>query len=504
MGTGETSRLLGHDYQDVPSAGAMTKDAEDGPLVPYSRKEGGLDEVLFSGENSSIDPKLVTATVLSSLFNLTNTIVGAGALALPFAFRSTGLILGAMVLGVVFVLILFSINILVAATKVSGAETYHGLANAAYGRKGIVVTHLSVVIATFGTMTAYLVIVGDMMSPAIGLLMGGTNDDYCDFWAQRQVPITAALLLVVPLCILRNIDSLQYTSILAVVSIGYLTTIVVVKSGQSFNDGGLDQIETVHFFKLSSEIFRAIPIMTLAFTCHMNLFPIITGLKLPTRRRVRYVTYGAMTVCLVIYATLGVFGYLTFYSFDKVSGNILLNYDVKLPEIVVGRFAVTIVVLFSYPMLGHPCINALDALIFDRPFTYLRRTFMVLVTVGTTYIIAFFVTEVDLVLGVAGSLGSVMISFILPALFYLRIHPDKLTSFRKISSILLVIIGVAALVISTVITILAAVDADPDEDASANECNRTLYNERNSGGGGNGTIPNGTDPNSTGYYYDYY
>ena len=103
----------------------------------------------------------------------------------------------------------------------------------------MVITHVAIFVATFGTMTAYLVIVGDMLSPAIGLLMGGTNDDYCDFWSQRRVPITAALGAVVPLSVLRNIDSLQYTSILAVIAVLYLTIIVVVKSGQSFTAGAL-------------------------------------------------------------------------------------------------------------------------------------------------------------------------------------------------------------------------------------------------------------------------
>ena len=49
----------------------------DGPTIPGASHDESKDELVF-GENSSIDPKLVTATVFSSLFNLTNTIIGAG------------------------------------------------------------------------------------------------------------------------------------------------------------------------------------------------------------------------------------------------------------------------------------------------------------------------------------------------------------------------------------------------------------------------------------------
>lgn len=472
MGLSSEKRpLLGSSAQDVSQT--LLKQS-DGPTIPGASHEESKDELVF-GENSSIDPKLVTASVFSSLFNLTNTIIGAGALALPFAFRNTGVILGTVVLFGIYLLIVFSVNILISCTKFSGAETYHGIAQAALGQKGVVLTHVAIFITTFGTMTSYLVIIGDMISPAVGLLLGGDNNDYCGFWAQRQVPITAALGVVMPLSVLRNIDSLRYTSLLAVAAVLYLTCVVVVKSGQEFATGSLEELKSVHFLSLSDDIFRSVPIMTLAFTCHMNIFPIITGLKLPTRRRVEHVTMGSLSICFFIYSILGVFGYLTFFTKDKVSGNILLNYDVDQPEIVVGRFAVTLVVMFSYPILAHPCINSVDALLFPkRDFSYQRRAGLVFVVVGITYIIAFFVTEVDLVLGIAGSLGSTAISFVLPALFYIRLHPSPLRSSRKIMAVVLLILGIIFVIVSTVVTLSAAFNASGD-DATADECNRTLY-----------------------------
>jgi len=67
-----------------PRAGSSAQDVSqtllkqsDGPTIPGASHEESKDELVF-GENSSIDPKLVTASVFSSLFNLTNTIIGAG------------------------------------------------------------------------------------------------------------------------------------------------------------------------------------------------------------------------------------------------------------------------------------------------------------------------------------------------------------------------------------------------------------------------------------------
>eukprot|EP00040_Diaphanoeca_grandis_P023662 m.128999 g.128999 ORF g.128999 m.128999 type:complete len:505 (+) comp29370_c0_seq3:100-1614(+) len=458
---------------------------DDGPTRPAVSDQLCDSDLVFDADHPDIDPKLVTASVFSSVFNLTNTIVGAGVLALPFAFGSTGVILGTIVLFGVFLLIQYSIDLLITCTKYCKASTYHGIAQAAFGKKGVIITHISIFITTFGTMTSYLVIIGDMVAPMIGLFMGGTNDAYCSQYAARQFPITLALFFVIPLSILRNIDSLRYTSILAVVSVLYLLAVVVYKSGQKIIEGGsTDDMTHGDFLDFSDRIFRALPIMTLAFTCHMNVFTIVAGLRLPTVRRVRHVTQGSLTICWLIYTLIGIFGFLTFYTESSINGNLLLNYDVEESIIVAGRIAVFVVVLFSYPMLSHPCIASFDGLFFpDKPFSYIRRSIEVFFIAGANYLIAFFVSDVSLVLGLAGAIGSTAISFVLPALFYMRLHPSSFKSRGKIMAILLLIVGILSLFISTIVTLIDAFDTD--EESAANICNRTLYdiehNTTNSG-----------------------
>jgi len=457
----------------ITKEGTVTRNS-DGPSGTFSDELKDSDLVFTDHEG--IDPKLVTATVFSSLFNLTNTIVGAGVLALPFAFRSTGVILGTIVLFGVFLLIQYSIQLLITCTKYTKASTYHGIAQAAYGKKGVTVTHIAIFITTFGTMTSYLVIIGDMVAPIIGLFMGGTNDDYCSLFSARQFPITLALFVVIPLSCLRNIDSLSYTSLLAVASVLYLLVVVVYKSGQSMLDGGsMEDLTDGDFLDFSDRIFRALPIMTLAFTCHMNIFSIISGLRLPTVKRVRYVTSGSLTICWLIYTVIGIFGFLTFYTESSINGNLLLNYDVDESIIVAGRIAVFVVVLFSYPMLSHPCLASVDGLLFpNSEFSYKRRIIEVVCVAGGNYLIAFFVSDVSLVLGLAGAIGSTAISFVLPALFFMRLHPSSFKSRGKIMAIALLVVGLISLLISTVVTLIDAFDADA-EDTPANVCNRTLY-----------------------------
>eukprot|EP00041_Stephanoeca_diplocostata_P004524 m.46588 g.46588 ORF g.46588 m.46588 type:complete len:125 (+) comp15169_c0_seq3:234-608(+) len=102
-------------------------------------------------------------------------------------------------------------------------------------------------------------------------------------------------------------------------------------------------------------------------------------------------------------------------------------------------------------------------------FSYRRRFFEVLGIVGTNYMIAFFVSDVSIVLGIAGALGSTVISFILPAIFYIAIHPSPLKSVNKILAICLLCLGVVFAVVSTVVTLLDAVDGS-DEPSAADLC----------------------------------
>jgi len=177
---------------------------------------------------------------------------------------------------------------------------------------------------------------------------------------------------------------------------------------------------------------------------------------------------------VAIYVLIGLFGFLTFYTSDTVEGNVLLNYDVDEPEIIVGRVAVTLVVIFSFPVLAHPCIGSIEALFFDSwPFSYWRRAAEVFFVVGSNFTIAYFVADVSLVLGIAGSTGSTMISFILPGFFYALLHPEE--SRGKILGALLMAVGIVFLCVSTWVTLEDALESgDAEEDTAANLCNRTL------------------------------
>jgi amino acid permease len=77
-------------------------------------------------------------------------------------------------------------------------------------------------------------------------------------------------LIVIPLSFLRRLDSLKYTSLIALVSIGYLVILVVYHfcSGDTIPDRG-----EVHWIQWQGAVpvLASFPVIVFAYTCHQNV-----------------------------------------------------------------------------------------------------------------------------------------------------------------------------------------------------------------------------------------
>lgn len=129
----------------------------------------------------------------------------------------------------------------------------------------------------------------------------------------------------------------------------------------------------------------------------------------------------------------------------------------------IGKAAIVVLVMFSYPLQVHPCRASVDAILKWRPkgrfdssnlspsrnallmpsgrsstpsrgdrigdtrFAAITASIVVL-----SYIVAMTVSSLDKVLGYVGSTGSTCISFILPGLFYYKISSPNSPHHQKL------------------------------------------------------------------------
>lgn len=215
-------------------------------------------------------------------------------------------------------------------------------------------------------------------------------------------------------------------------------------------------------------------------TNSIQMFSILNEIANNSRSRTTGVVTASIGTACFIYILVGITGYLSFG--DKVSSNIVSDctsssyffhstteltngfFLTDIPSIAstIGRAAIVVLVMFSYPLQVHPCRASVDAVLKWRPGSFNKpkpppspsppRDTTVLVSPATvpgakrtnaemgetrfaaittlivilSYIVAMTVSSLAKVLAYVGSTGSTSISFILPGLFYYKISsPDS-------------------------------------------------------------------------------
>ncbi|KAI9832143.1 MAG: hypothetical protein M1819_004494 [Sarea resinae] len=277
-----------------------------------------------------------------------------------------------------------------------------------------------------------------------------------DFLVDRHFWVTAFMLVVIPLSFLRRLDSLKYTSVIALISIGYLVILVVAHfvKGDTMQERG-----PIRVIKWEGPVpvLSAFPVIVFAYTCHQNMFSILNEIHVNSHFRTTGVIFASIGSAAAIYVLVAITGYLSFG--NNVGGNIVGMYGPSIAS-TIGKAAIVVLVMFSYPLQVHPCRASVDAVLKWRPIKTNRpprsadpspsRSLPLLSTprassqprrdvMGETrfaaittaiivlsYVVAITVSSLETVLAYVGSTGSTSISFILPGLFYYKISsPDS-------------------------------------------------------------------------------
>ncbi|SCV05385.1 LANO_0H06326g1_1 [Lachancea nothofagi CBS 11611] len=414
------------------------------------------------------------ATRFSSTINLVKTIVGAGMLAIPYAFKSDGILVGSILTLMAALTSGFGLFVLAKSSKTlkdPRSSSFFTLCSITYPNLSLIFD-LSMFVQCYGVGLSYLILIGDLFPGLVG--------------GSRRGWIIGSAVAIVPLLLLKKLDSLKYSSILALFAVAYLVCLilgffvsdVLLTDNSSVIRGDISWIRVYDLKGLVSTF----TIIIFAFTGSMNLFSIINELKDNSMSNIDKVISRTMFISSVLFLIVGICGYLTFGS--NVMGNIMLNYDPESNWTIAGKLCMGFMVVLSFPLLFHPCrisannmvhwINITygkcedhhiprnehthptspismvvedeeDRLILGMengyqstacptsehdlevnrvarptesvPFSNKSFYIITAVLVSSLYVLALKVTSFALVLGIVGATGSTSISFTLPGLF---------------------------------------------------------------------------------------
>ncbi|PWY97725.1 hypothetical protein BCV70DRAFT_202482 [Testicularia cyperi] len=308
------------------------------------------------------------ASLLSSISNLTNTIIGTGMLATPGAFKWTGLLLGmALILFCGFTASLGLYLLTRCAARVGGRKnSFFTIASQALPA-GAWWFDLAIALKCYGVSISYLIICGQLMPQVIISFFRAFHRDIHqipELFLDRSFWILTLMILLIPLCFLRRLDSLRHTSYLSLLAVFYLVVIVLHYSLSSDAKASLPPAGEIHMIAVSRHTVSIFPVFVFAFTCAQNMLPVYNELFQNKERRVNTAIASSIGTGATVYLIVGVLGYLSFGS--NVGDNIIAMYPSTSLFVCFGRVSIIVLTIFSYPLQVHPCRASLDK-VFSRP-----------------------------------------------------------------------------------------------------------------------------------------
>ncbi|GAB1222392.1 hypothetical protein ENUP19_0106G0022 [Entamoeba nuttalli] len=378
------------------------------------------------------------ASVLSTIFNLSNTIIGSGTLAIPFAFLYSGWGIGLIMLGIGWILSATTMIFLTLASNKTNKFTYKEISYCVGGKYLSIIVQLSAFCYTTGTCIGYIIFLGGFVPRLFG--------DYDDEWySDRSLMITLMSLLILPLTFFKNLSALKFTSIISIICIFYTMITIIVEYFTRYKQLHI----SAKFANFQWSMFRGFPIMTVAFCGHYNVLRFYTELSQRSTFKMSFVQVVSTLIALGTYSLVGTFGYLSRGS--ECSGNILVNYPYDDIPILVACASFCLVMAASFPLVHHAERDLFDQLFFGMwKDSDKRRIFETLTLVSLIVLIALAVSQIEVVLAYNGAIFGVLVVYIFPSLFVYKTHQGIL----KWLGLSIMILGVILSIVGVVLTSL--------------------------------------------------
>ncbi|CAI5731435.1 unnamed protein product [Hyaloperonospora brassicae] len=390
--------------------------------------------------------KVRPGSVKGSMFTMTVAIVGAGVLALPFAVQQTGLVLGIALILLGASATNFTLRTLLVCSNLGQARSYMDLASATGGRRLAACTQLLVCMNLFGTSVGYLVGSAELIQLALRAVLGHTSSSI--FLDRQALIVMLTCFLVLPLSLLRSLESLRFSSLFSIVCIVFMALVIVVKYLQFVHEGVAPtmayQLTHLALFDWRlSHLLRAIPLIVFSFTCHPNVLPIYLVLKRRSSKRMYKVMNRSIGIATTVYALCGFFVVLTFGTATR--SNFLRNDYRGDGAVITGCIGFSIALILTVPLFIHTLRdNIREALLANRRLDLLRHVGLSLFLVLATLLVALFSGDIASVLGVLGATTNPMICFVLPAFFVVRLGGKHHRSSQVIAVIMAVVMTVVS------------------------------------------------------------
>lgn len=163
-----------------------------------------------------------SSILAGSVFTLTNTILGSGTLAVPYAISCSGWVVGELLMLGIALVTRYSARLLLQASDLAGpgvAKTYEGLGHASIGLSGTYLAEFTFIFGGFGTLVSYFIFISHLFCTLFGW------DIKTESW---KVMASCVVGVILPLSLNRRIGHLRLTSFCATLAVAYVVGFAVM------------------------------------------------------------------------------------------------------------------------------------------------------------------------------------------------------------------------------------------------------------------------------------
>jgi len=253
------------------------------------------------------------------------------------------------------------------------------------------------------------------------------------FSSRRFWILGVATLVILPLCLYRDLSKLAKTSFLSLSADVGIVLVVLARAGEAASKDW----ETVPrppdsytWAFAHPDFFQGMGAMAFAYVCHHTSFLVFLGLKERTPRRWRVVSHVSVGFAFVLSMLLALPAFHHFS--DRTCGDVLNNFPVGDIAIDISRLLLALTMILTFPMEFFVSRQAFLSVVqckfplnprADRvhyPVSLLKWLFTVVVGVS--------VRDLGVVLELTGGFSAVFLGYILPAACAIKLAPNGIRS----------------------------------------------------------------------------
>ena len=475
----EPEELIRHDEDD------MNKTVDDiWAMQIYGKRDPNEKIVPFESKKAKFFARILHpiqyGSLRGSIFGLSSMCLEASAMILALRCQQFGLINYLIFILLGGFLAYSCLVMMIKAGKNIKEKNYSKVVKTILGKKVGVYVDINIALYLFGALISFMVIIYQLIGAVVYDIMRLAGNEsakkyesFIDFkdqyWRETKYlkfPIMFGVtLLVLPLCLLKDISKMRIPSLIGVLALVYSIIVVVVESFfYLFNEHWDERNEMNWYnpkraFSYSEGIpfFGGLSTVFYLYSCHAGAFPVYKSLRNNTTRRIKKVFQRSILLDICIYFCIAAASFLT-EPFDKI--DIILYRDnlknfQKDYFILIAKIGIIFNLFFSTPANYAALRLSVFELIWGNPnITKIKNIIVTVVLLSVITLIGALYDEILEYIELLGGFCSVVFCILIPGLIYAKNDYIKKTKLKKYGIIVLVAFITAFGYTSGILTIL--------------------------------------------------